>query len=79
MIVGIDSHKYRHAAALIDERGGLVATISVANSPEGADRLRRWIAGHDAEAATIGVENGVGYASVFCGRGFQQTGSPPTG
>ena len=42
LIVGIDVHKQTHAAALIDDRGGLVDALTIANSPKGfrgADRL----------------------------------------
>ena len=41
MIIGIDAHKHRHAAALLDERGGVVGTISVGNDPEAACLDRR--------------------------------------
>ena len=38
MFVGIDVHKHAHAAALIDERGGELGTLTVPNSPEGYRR-----------------------------------------
>ena len=44
MVVGIDVHKRAHVAALLDERGGELATLGFANSPEGmreAARLAR--------------------------------------
>jgi transposase len=66
VIIGIDAHKFRHAAALLDARGGVVATINVKNTAEGVHRLRAWITSHDAGSAVIGVENAGGYASLFC-------------
>ena len=39
MIVGIDVHKQTHAAALIDDRGGLIDAMTIANSPKGYRQL----------------------------------------
>lgn len=66
MIVGIDVHKRNHAAAIIDERGAPIATLTIANSRDGARRLRRWLSEHDAEQATVGVENAAGYGRLVC-------------
>jgi transposase len=66
MIVGIDVHKRSHAAALIDEHGAPIATLTIANSGEGARRLRRWLAEHGAEQATVGVESAAGYGRLVC-------------
>ena len=49
MIVGIDVHKRNHAAALIDERGVAIATLTIANSRAGVARLCRWLAGAGCE------------------------------
>jgi hypothetical protein len=35
LFVGIDVHKHTHAAALIDDRGGQLAAVTVADSPSG--------------------------------------------
>jgi transposase len=43
LIVGIDVHKHTHAAALLDERGGEIATLTFANSPKGYQRLLGWL------------------------------------
>lgn len=34
MVVGIDVHKQSHTAALLDERGALIETLTIANSAE---------------------------------------------
>ena len=65
MIVGIDVHKRSHAAALLDERGGEVATLGFANSPEGMQRLRAWLVAHDAGEAIVGVESPAGYGRLL--------------
>lgn len=57
MIVGIDVHKQTHAAALLDERGGEIATLIFTNSPKGYQRLIAWLEGHDAADAVVGVES----------------------
>ncbi len=57
MIVGIDVHKHSHAAALLDERGGEVGTLTFTNTPKGYQRLIAWLADHDAADAVIGVES----------------------
>jgi transposase len=66
MIVGIDVHKYSHAAALVDERGQAIASLTIKNSRDGATRLRRWLRDHDAEGATVGIENAAGYGRLVC-------------
>jgi hypothetical protein len=33
----IDVHKHTHAVALIDDRGGHVAALSIANTPRATD------------------------------------------
>jgi transposase len=64
MIIGIDVHKRSHAAALVDERGVAVATLTIPNSREGVARLRRWLSEHGAEQALVGVENAAGYGRL---------------
>lgn len=66
MIVGIDVHKYSHAAALIDERGQATATLTIKNSRDGVVRLRRWLQDNGAERAPVGIENAAGYGRLVC-------------
>jgi transposase len=67
LFVGIDVHKLTHAAALIDERGGELGTLTFANSPAGYERLLGWLAGHDARHAVIGVESPGSYGRCLTG------------
>lgn len=67
MIVGIDVHKHQHAAALIDDRGGEIGTLTIANSPEGYRRLLSWLAKHDAADAVVGVESPGSYGRRLVG------------
>jgi transposase len=75
LIVGIDVHKHTHAAALIDERGGLIATLSIANSPKGYRQLIDWLVDRQAAAAVIGVESPGSYGrclvTALVGAGFE--------
>jgi transposase len=65
MVVGIDVHKRAHVAALLDERGGELGTLSFANSPGGMRRLRVWLVSHDAGEAVVGVESPAGYGRLL--------------
>jgi transposase len=65
VIVGIDVHKHAHAAALLDDRGGEIGTLTVPNSPEGYRRLLGWLAEHDAAEAVIGVESPGSYGRAL--------------
>ena len=67
MFVGIDVHKHTHAAALIDDRGGELATLTVPNSPPGYRRLLGWLGEHDAEQAVVGVESPGSYGRQLVG------------
>ena len=67
MVVGIDVHKHTHAAALIDERGGELGTLTFANSPAGYERLLGWLAERDAKLAVIGVESPGSYGRCLTG------------
>ena len=75
MIVGIDVHKHTHAAALIDDRGGEIATLILANSPKGYRQLIDWLVDHDAASAVIGVESPGSYGrclvAALAGAGFE--------
>jgi transposase len=76
LIVGIDVHKHNHAAALIDDRGGEIATLIVANSPKGYRALIDWlVVEHDVARAVIGVESPGGYGrclvAALVGAGFE--------
>jgi transposase len=66
MIVGIDVHKRSHAAALVDERGVAIATLTIPNSRDGVARFRRWLDEHGAEHALVGVENAAGCGRLVC-------------
>jgi transposase len=75
LIVGIDVHKHTHAAALIDDRGGEIAALMVANSPKGYRQLIDWLVEHGAATAVIGVESPGSYGrclvAALAGAGFE--------
>ena len=74
LIVGIDVHKLTHVAALIDDRGALIDTLELANSPKGYRQLVDWLVDHQAASAVIGVESPGSYgrclATALAGAGF---------
>ena len=75
MIVGIDVHKHTHAVALIDEHGGLIGALKIANSPKGYRQLIDWLVDRQAAAAVIGVESPGSYGrclvAALAGAGFE--------
>ena len=81
MIVGIDVHKRSHAAALIDERGGEVGVLTIANSPAGYETLICWLRHHNAAQAVIGVESPGSYGrslvAALAAVGFEVLHVPP--
>ena len=68
MFVGIDVHKHQHAAALIDERGGELAALTVPNSPQGYRRLVGWLSELDAADAVVGSSRRAAMAASSSGR-----------
>jgi transposase len=75
LIVGVDVHKRTHAVALIDERGGLVDALSIANGPKGYRRLIDWLVDQRAAQAVIGIESPGSYGrclvAALAGAGFE--------
>ena len=75
MIVGIDVHKHNHAAALIDDRGGEIATLITPNTPKGYRGLIDWLVDNSAAKAIIGVESPGSYGrclvAALAGAGFE--------
>jgi transposase len=66
LVAGVDVHKRTHTVALIDERGGEVATLKLENSAQGFDELREWLTERGAAEAVVGVENAAGYGRPLC-------------
>jgi len=75
LIVGIDVHKHTHAAALVDERGSQLGTVTVPNSSKGYRQLIDWLVDHEAADAVIGVESPGSYGrclvAALAGAGFE--------
>ena len=81
MFCGIDAHKRFHVAALVDGAGILKGTLWLANSPEGSGRLRAFLAEHEADGATIGIEGAGHFARAMCAElqaaGYRVLDVPP--
>ncbi len=71
---GVDTHLDVHVAAVIDERGRLLATSPFPTTPLGLRRLERWLSGHGT-VTKVGVEGtgayGLGLFRVLQAAGHQ--------
>jgi transposase len=80
VFVGIDCHKHRHAAALLDSRGGLIDTLLFSNRPDGFRELIGWLVDHEAATAIVGIENPAGFGrpltTALAGAGFEVLNVP---
>lgn len=59
---GVDTHKDRHVAAVVDPVGRVVATESFRNNRTGHQQLARWLAGHGL-LHRVGVEGTGSYGA----------------
>jgi transposase len=63
--VGVDTHRDVHVAAVLDARGGLVATASFPTTPAGHRQLERW-ARHHGSIEAIGLEGSGSWGAGLC-------------
>ena len=74
IVVGIDTHKYAHAAVALDQVGGVIATITIPVDRAGYTQLHRW-ASELGEQVDFGVEGsgsyGAGVTSFLRRRGHR--------
>lgn len=72
LVVGVDTHKDSHSAALVDELGGLVAAVDVSANRYGYRRLLQWACSHGGKRCWV-VEGtgsyGAGLANFLAGKG----------
>jgi len=70
--LGVDTHADVHVAALLDERGRLLATCTIPTTPTGFAELARWAAQY-GELAQVGIE-GTGSYGAGLARWLQARG-----
>jgi|SRR5215218_9963572 len=63
--VGVDTHRDEHVAAVLDARGGLLATASFPTTPSGHRRLEEWAQRHGPIEA-IGLEGSGSWGAGLC-------------
>jgi transposase len=63
--VGVDTHRDVHVAAVLDGRGGLVATASFPTTPNGHAQLQRWALSYGSIDA-IGLEGSGSWGAGLC-------------
>ena len=65
--IGIDPHSRTHSAAALDERGRVIAEITVGSDARELDRLARWVHGMGPERI-VAVEGARGFGLALCRR-----------
>ncbi len=61
VVIGVDTHKHTHTAALVDARtGGKLAEVTVATDPSGYQQLLGWAGSHGARAWAVEGAGGYG-------------------
>jgi transposase len=65
VIGGVDTHKYVHVAAVIDERGKILETAQFPTSAMGYGELLAWMRGF-GEVARVGIEGTGAYGAGLC-------------
>lgn len=64
VVVGVDTHKHLHVAAVMDTIGGLLATLTIPTDTGGFDQLLRW-ASSFGRILTFGVEGTGSYGATL--------------
>ncbi|MFI9538100.1 transposase [Nocardia fusca] len=64
MVIGVDTHKHTHVAAVLDTIGGIVATITVPTDTGGFQQLLDW-AGSFGRILAFGVEGTGSYGATL--------------
>ena len=55
IVIGIDTHKHIHVAAVMDSVGGILATLTIATDTAGFKQLLEWAAGF-GKIIAFGIE-----------------------
>lgn len=58
VVIGIDTHKHIHVAAVMDSVGGILATLTIATDAAGFKQLLEWAAGFGKINALAETVNG---------------------
>ena len=62
IVIGVDTHKYIHVAAVMDSIGGILATLTIATDAAGYKQLLGWAAGF-GKIIAFGIEGTGSYGA----------------
>ncbi len=57
VVIGVDTHKHIHVAAVMDSVGGILATLTIATDTAGFRQLLEWATGF-GKIIAFGIEGG---------------------
>lgn len=63
-VIGIDTHKHIHVAAVMDSVGGILATLTIATDTAGFTQLLEWAAGF-GKIIAFGIEGTGSYGAAL--------------
>lgn len=64
VVVGVDTHKHVHVAAVMDSVGGICATLTIATDSAGFAQLLEWASGH-GRIISFGIEGTGSYGAAL--------------
>lgn len=64
IVIGIDTHKHIHVAAVMDSVGGILATLTIATDTAGFTQLLEWAAGF-GKIIAFGIEGTGSYGAAL--------------
>ena len=62
VVIGVDTHKHIHVAAVLDSVGGILATLTIATDTAGFKQLLDWAAGF-GKIIAFGIEGTGSYGA----------------
>uniref|UniRef100_UPI00292F0F51 IS110 family transposase n=1 Tax=Clavibacter michiganensis TaxID=28447 RepID=UPI00292F0F51 len=62
VVIGVDTHKHIHVAAVMDSIGGVLATLTISTDTAGVRQLLEWAVGF-GKIIVFGVEGTGGYGA----------------
>ena len=75
VVIGVDTHKHIHVAAVMDSVGGILATLTITTDTAGFKQLLEWAASF-GNVIAFGIEGTGSYGAAPIGGCADSTGSP---
>ncbi|MFD6094894.1 transposase [Nocardiopsis flavescens] len=64
VVVGVDTHKHVHVAAVMDTIGGILSTLTIPTETGGFQQLSDWVASY-GQVLAFGVEGTGSYSATL--------------